>query len=185
MCSRWPINGKVKSEIERDRPQSKDGGDGGGGVFLIGVDGALRGNDCRDPADAGAHGQQRRELRPELEGVAQPGHERQRERERDEDKDQRDAAKFEDVSKDEASAEQDDARLQPELVRGDPSAKDARQADCVGDEDAEENRPEHVLDVGQNEVVSFAVGVDEVLDELAGKANDRQQRDARKQAEQG
>ena len=37
---------------ERERAESEDGGDGGGGVFFVGVDGALRGHDGGDAADA-------------------------------------------------------------------------------------------------------------------------------------
>ncbi len=58
-------------------------------------------------------------------------------------------------------------------------------ADGVGDEDAEEDRPQDVLDVGEDVVVGFAVGVDEVLDELARIADDGEERDAGDEAEEG
>ena len=70
---------------QRERAEGEDGGDGGGGVILVGVDGALRGYDGRDSADAGADREKRGELRAEVEGAAKPSHERQREGEGDED----------------------------------------------------------------------------------------------------
>ena len=60
---------------ERDCSEGEDGGDGGGGVFFVGVDGALRGDDGGDSADAGADGEQGGEFRAEVEGAAQPCHE--------------------------------------------------------------------------------------------------------------
>ena len=58
-------------------------------------------------------------------------------------------------------------------------------ADGVGDDDAEEDGPEDVLDVGEGDVVGLGVGVEEVLDELAGVADDEEKRDAGQEAEEG
>ena len=102
----------------------------------------------------------------------------------DEDEDEGDAAEFEDVAEDEACAEEDDAGLEPEVVGGDAGAEDARDADGVGDDDAEEDGPEDVLDVGEGDVVGLGPGVEEVLDELAGVADDEEERDAGEQAEE-
>ena len=55
---------------ERERAECEDGGDGGGGVFFVGVDRALCGDDGGDSADAGADGEERGELRAEVEGAA-------------------------------------------------------------------------------------------------------------------
>jgi hypothetical protein len=41
----------------------------------------------------------------------------------------------------------DNPDLQPEFVRLDASAEDAVQADGVGDDKADDNRPQHILDV--------------------------------------
>ncbi len=80
--------------------------------------------------------------------------------------------------------EEDDAGFEPELVGGDAGAEDAVNADGVGDEDAEEDRPEDVLDVGDDVVMGLGVGVDEVLDELARVADDGEESDAWKEAEE-
>ena len=61
---------------------------------------------------------------------------------------------------------EDDADLEPELVGGYAGAEDARDADGVGDDDAEEDRPEDVLDVGEGDVVGFGPGVEEVSTNL-------------------
>ena len=47
---------------ESDGAESEDGGDGEGGVFVVGVDGALRGDDGADAADGGANGEKRGEF---------------------------------------------------------------------------------------------------------------------------
>ena len=60
---------------------------------------------------------------------------------------QRDAAELDHVTENEPHAQGHDPDLQPELIGLDAGAKDAVQADGVGDEQAEDDRPQHVLDV--------------------------------------
>ena len=124
-------------------------------------------------------------LGAEVEAAAEPGHKGEREGELDEDQDERDAAQPGDVAEDEAGAEQDDAGLQPELVGGDAGAEDAREADGVGDEDAEEDGPEDVLDVGQGEVVSFAVAVMDCSTNLPAIADGGEEGDAGDELREG
>ena len=73
-------------------------------------------------------------------------------------------------------AKQDDARPEPELVGSQASAEDALAGRTVlGNQDAEEDGPEDAFDVGQDKVMSLAVGVDEVLNEPAREADNGQQ----------
>ena len=120
-----------------------------------------------------------------LKRAAEPGHEGEGECEGDEDEKERDAAEAENVAEDEAGAEQDDAGLKPELVRSDTGAEDARQTDGVGDEDAEEDGPKDVFDVGEGDVVGFGVGVDGVFDDLAGVADEGEEGDAGEKLQEG
>ena len=85
------------------------------------------------------------------------------------------AAQLDDVAEHEADAEQHDAGLEPELVGVHAGAKDRRDADRVGDHQAEDDRPEHVFDVGQRQVVGPAVGGNRLLGQLAGVADDREE----------
>ena len=165
--------------------EREDGGDGGGGLFFVGVDGTLGGDDGGDSADGGTDAEEDGEAWAKVEGFAEPHHEDDGEGKGDEDKSEGEATEFEYVSKDEACAEQDDAGLEPELVGGDTGAEDAGYADGVGDDDAEENGPEDVFDVGEGDVVGFGVGVDGVLDEFAGVADHGEERDAGQEAEEG
>ena len=64
---------------QRDGAEREDGGDRGGGVFLFGVDGALRGHDGGDSADGGADGEQAGELGRQPEDAAEQRHHRERE----------------------------------------------------------------------------------------------------------
>ena len=45
-----PVTDEREDE-ERDCSERQDSGDGEGGIFFVGIDGALRGNDGRDAAD--------------------------------------------------------------------------------------------------------------------------------------
>lgn len=96
----------------------------------------------------------------------------------DEDETEGDAAELEHVAQDKARAEKDDSRLEPELIGRDAGAEDTGKADGVGDEDAEEDGPEDVLDIGEGEVVGLRVGVDGVFGGLAGVADEGKESDA-------
>ena len=144
----------------------------------------MRCDDGGDAADAGTDGEQGGQFRVEVEGAAEPCHEGDGESECDEDEDEGDSAELQDVSEDEARAEEDDSCLEPELVGRYAGTEDAGEADGVGDESAEEDGPEDVLDVGEGDVMGFGVGVEEVLDELACVADDGEQGDSGQEAEE-
>jgi hypothetical protein len=92
------------------------------------------------------------------------------------------AADVEDVREDELGADQDDAELEPELIGGDAGAEDGGDGEDVGDEEAEDDGPEDVLDV--REVVDVARGVDaEGLEAFAGNADGEEQQRSRQQRE--
>lgn len=61
---------------------------------------------------------------------------------------QRDATELDDITENETHSQCDDPDLQPEFVCLNASAEDAVQADGVGDDEADHNRPQHILDVG-------------------------------------
>ncbi len=170
-------------EDEGDGPESEDGGDGDGGVFLVGLDGSLGGDDGGDSADAGAYGEEGDEFGRQREGAAEVGHEGEGEGELDKDQDEGDAAEVEDIAEDEASAEKNDACLEPELVGCDAGAEDAGEADGVGDDDTDENGPEKVVYVGKDLVWGLALTSDGLLDELAGVADGGEKDNAGNEAE--
>ena len=116
-----------------------------------------------------------------LKTVAEPGHQHDRNREFERHRDQADAAELEHVAEQEAHAEQHDAELEEEFVSGDAGLEDLRHADGVGDDQTDDDRPQHVFDIRQREVVGLAVDRDRVLDHLAGVANGQQQSDAGQQ----
>src|ERR1700689_3006393 len=90
---------------------------------------------------------------------------------------------MEDVAEQEARAEKHDAGLQPEFVRGDAGLKDARDADRVCDEKAEDDSPEDILDVGEGKVVRLGVGGDGLLNEFSGVAHGDEQEQSRDERE--
>ena len=89
---------------------------------------------------------------------------------------------MQDIAKDKTRSQQDDSGLQPELVCSNAGAKDARQPDRIGDDDADQDRPQDVLHVGQDQVVRLAVARNGLLDKLARIAHDEEQSDAGQQA---
>jgi hypothetical protein len=60
------------------------------------------------------------------------------------------------VSEQEARAEQNDAGFEPELVGGDAGREDARNADGVGDDEADDDGPQNEFNVGEGSVMGFA-----------------------------
>ena len=96
----------------------------------------------------------------------------------EDDADEADAAELDDVAEQEAHAEQHDAGLQPELVGVDAGAEDLRHADRVRHDQAEDDRPQHVFDVGQRQLMRLAVRGDRLFGELAGVADDAEQQEA-------
>ena len=115
------------------------------------------GDDGGDSADGRAHGEQRGEFGREAEGAAEPGHKNQRERDFDDHQHQADAAEFGDVTEQKARAEQDDSGFQPEFVGGDAGLENSRDADGVGDDQADDDGPQYIFDIRQRQVMRFAV----------------------------
>ena len=166
-----------RKDEKRNRAESEDGGDGEGGVFFVGIDGALRGDDGGDTADGRADSEERGEFWFQSEGFAERGHEGERESDFDGDEDEADSAEFENVSEKETRAEQHDSGFEPEFVSGEAGLERGGNASGVGDEEAEKDGPEYVLDIRQREVVRFSVLRDRALDKFPGVADcDEQQK---------
>ena len=163
---------------EGEGAESENGGDGERGVFVIGVNGAFGGDNGADTADGGADGEERGELGAKMEEAAEKGHEGEGAEDFDGDEEKADAAELEDVAEEEARAQEDDACFEPEFVSGHAGLEDFGDADGVGDEQAEENGPEDVFDVGEDPVVGFGVGADVLFEEFAGVANGGEKKDA-------
>ncbi len=92
---------------------------------------------------------------------------------------QRDAAEFDDIAENETHSERDNPDLQPEFVRLDTSAEDAVQADGVGDDKADDNRPQHILDVRHCPMLVVCKRIPPHLRVLTEQADRDQQHDAR------
>ncbi len=56
--------------------------------------------------------------------------------------------------------------------------KDARHADGIGNQEADDNGPQHIFDVGKWNVVGLGVAVDGCLDDLAPIADGDEQKQA-------
>jgi len=84
----------------------------------------------------------------------------------------------EEVAEDEFCADENDAEFEPELVGGEAGAEERGKADCVADEEAEEDGPEDVLDLWKWDVTCRAEVVAEGFDSLPCKADAKQKRGA-------
>ena len=80
-----------RKEKKRDRAQQQNRGYRVRGVFLVGIDGPLGGDDRGDSANGRPDGQERYQFRLEFESPAKIGHKRERERQFNRDKNQRNA----------------------------------------------------------------------------------------------
>ena len=98
------------------------------------------------------------------------------------DEEEADAAEFGDVAKQEARAEKDDASFEPEFVSRHTGLEDFGEAEDVGDDQANENGPEDVFDVGEGRMVCLGIGVDVFFEEFASNANGGKEGYAREQA---
>src|SRR5712692_5893116 len=98
-----------------------------------------------------------------MEDAPEKGHESDCAGNLDGDQEQTDSSELQDVAEKEARAEQHDARLEPELVRGDSRPEDLWHADGVGNHQTQNDGPENVFDVGKRPVVSLGVGPDILL----------------------
>ncbi len=173
-----------REDEERDGAQGEDRGDGEGGVFVFGVDSALRGNDGADAADGGADGEERSEFGAKAEETAEKGHEDERAGNFDEDEEEADAAKFGEIAEKEAGAEQYDSGFQPEFAGGDAVLEDSGDTDGVGDGQADEDGPEDVFDVGNDPVMGFGAEVDVFFEEFSGKPDDGKESNTGEQPEE-
>ena len=95
-----------------------------------------------------------------------------------------DAAQFPDIAQEEARAQEDDACLQPELVGGDAGLEDLREAEDIGNDQANEDGPEDVLDVGDSQMVALGIGIDVFFEELAGETDGKEQGQTGKEPEE-
>ena len=97
-------------------------------------------------------------------------------------KPQAQAAELRNVAQQESHAEQHDAEFQPEFVGFDSrreNPKPAHDANRVADDDADENRPQHVFDIRQRDFVRNAILLDRRLDPFAAIADRKQQHQSR------
>ncbi len=141
------------------------------------VDGSLSGHDGSDSADGAADGEQAGELGAQAEDAAEQHHDGEREDELDGDEDEREAAEVEEVAEHELCADENDAEFEPELVGGEAGAEECGEADGVADGEAEQDGPEHVLDLREGDVTGAQV-VAEGLDSLACETDAEEQRGA-------
>lgn len=168
---------------EGERAQGEDGGDGGGGVFLVGIDGALRGHDGGDAAYGAADGKEADQFGRELEDAAEEGHDAEGEDEFDGYEGQGEATDAKDVGEDELGGYEDDAELEPELVGGDAGKEDAGEGEEVGEDEAEDDGPEDVLDAGEVVVVGAEIN-SERLEGFAGEADGEEKKGAGEEREE-
>jgi len=113
-------------------------------------------HDGGDAADGAADGEEAGELGWQLEDASEKRHDREREDQLDGDEDERHAADVKDVSEDELGTDEDDAELEPKLIGGYAGAEDFGDFKKVRDDEAEDDGPEDVLDVGEGNVVRGA-----------------------------
>ena len=78
---------------------------------------------------------------------------------------------MEDVAQQEAGTEQNDAGFEPELIGGDAGLEDAGNTDGVGDEQADDDGPQDIFDVGEGYMVRLGVAGDGLFNEFSGIAN--------------
>jgi hypothetical protein len=169
---------------ESDGAESEDGGDGEGGIFVVGIDGALSGDDSADTADRRTDSEKRGEFGTKTEEATEERHEGNGAEDFNADKEQTDSAELPDVAKKKARAEKNDASLQPELIGGDARLEDGGKAEDVGDNQAKKDGPKNVFNVGEDPVVSLGVAVDIFFEEFSSVADDGEKSDTWNQAEE-
>jgi hypothetical protein len=143
----------------------------------------LRGHDRRDAADGAADGEQAGELGRETEDAAEERHDGEGEDQLDGYEAEREAADAEDVGEDELGGYEDDAELEPELVGGDAGMEEAREREGVGEDEAEDDGPEDVLDLREGVVMSVEVEA-ERFEGFAGEADGEEQQRSRDEREE-
>src|SRR6266567_3217481 len=122
-------------------------------------------------ASGGAYGEERSEFGLEAEEPPKKSHEGDGTSDLDGHQDEADSTELENVPEKKSRAEQDDAHLEPELVGGHAGAEDFRNADRVGNNQAEDDGPQDVFDIGKRPVMGLRVGADVLLQQFAGVAD--------------
>src|SRR5215469_5069109 len=103
----------------------------------------------------------------ELEPAAEERHERKRDGEFKQDECKAQSAELQHVAQQEARAQEHYACLQPELVGGNSGPEYLGDPDGVRHRETDQDGPQHILDVGNVQVIRLGVGRDGLLDELA------------------
>jgi hypothetical protein len=156
------VSDQGKTE-QRDSSEREDGGDRVAGVLVVGTDRALARDDRRDATDGRADGQQRRELAAQPESLAHQQDHRGGDGHVDEDDAQAEAAELGQVTQHETSAQQHDADFEPEFVGSDTRSEQRGHADRVSNDQAENDRPQHIFQVRQRGVGGFTDTAQPVL----------------------
>jgi len=97
----------------------------------------------------------------------------------DQDLHQRDTAQLDHIAEHETHAKSDNPDLQPEFIGLDAGAENSVQANGVGDEQAEDDRPQYVLDVRHPPMLLMCKRIPPDLGVLTKQADRDQQQDSR------
>src|SRR5206468_6757405 len=127
---------------ERQRAKRENRSDRKGRIFVVGFNGAFRGDDRTDAAHRRADRKQRRKFGLELEQPAEKGHERKRAGDFDGHKNETHSAQLQNVAQQKTRAEQQDPRLQPKFIGSDARSENLRNSDRVGNQEAENDSPQ-------------------------------------------
>src|ERR1700674_499763 len=168
---------------QSQRAERENRGDGERGIFVIGFNGALGGDDGAHAADRRTNGKKRCEFGLELEQSAKKGHEREGAGDFNGHENEADAAELQYVTEQKPGAEQHDPRLQPEFIRGDACTEHFRNADGVGDQEAEDDSPQDVLDIRKRPMMRLGVSADVLLQKFARVADGGKQENSRNDAQ--
>jgi hypothetical protein len=140
-------------------------------ILIVRLNRPLGGDDRGHAANRRADREEARQLRPQVERAAERRHDGDRCRELHDHAREAHASESRDVAQHEPDAQQHDPAFQPELIRLDAGLADRRHADRIRDDEPENDRPQHVLDVRQRQQMGLAVCGDRLLGELAGVAD--------------
>src|SRR5271156_2946427 len=159
--------------------QREDRRDGIADVGIASPDGAFGGDDGRYTADGRPDSQQRSELAGQAEKVRCGQDDPTGQRHIDQDLHQRDTAQLDHIAENETYAKSDNPDLQPEFIGLDAGAEDPVQANGVGDEQAEDDRPQHVLDIRHPPMLVMRKRIPPDLGIFAKQADPDQEQDPR------
>ena len=91
---------------------------------------------------------------------------------------------MEEIAEDKLCADEDDAELEPELLGSKAGEEEYGEADGISDCQAEEDRPENVLDLREGDVAGCAEVAAEGFDSLPGEADAEEQRGTREEGDE-